>query len=417
MLSLKYFKRFDTVFQTSGSCDTITSSSSAEGDLDPHGSPYLSGSAHRGDNSAIQYSNLLDDDDSGIVIRTNSQSSLDKTKFESSYQYKSETESSKSVSEQNLPPPRPAPRKSVTPSAGSAVEDKLIGHRPVARERPKPAPRRLSYEQQTAGPFGDNRPTTVNEPLIDFGANTNVKSSLVEQFDNLDASGDYVYLKQTKPMTNQNENWDHGNKRYSISRTPAMKYGQNETPKRPSIRRERSPISPDESPNGSFLDFDPLASNQKTRHTAVVESKTETVKTDQSDSLLKDWDIGQLTSVINTPKNQPNRASYVYGHPTPPPRQTISPGMTQQFYTPQPAAMTHRQTGSHSSALGFHNPVSSMHSPVPQVPPRPKNRPSPGTAGAQTVNKSDDPFADLLNLNQSSSAKTPQSSVSWETFN
>lgn len=410
--------RFSSVsFQTSGSTDTITSSSSADGDLDHQGSSYHS----KGDHSGIQYSNLLDDDDSGIVMRTNSQSSLDRTKFESSYQYKVDSESLGSLSEQKFPPPRPAPRRSVTSNSGPNVEDRLIGAREIARERPKPAPRKLSFENSSPNAYGSNKQSNSNnESLIDFDATTppNNAFSLVDQFDQLDASGDYVLLRHPKTVGNPGGGWESGSKRNSVSRTPAMKLGQNETPKRPSIRRERSPLSPDDSPQTSLLDFDPLSTNSFSQHSSAssVAQSTNEVKNktiDQSDSLLKDWDIKHLASVTNTQNPPVHRASYMYGqHPTPPPRQPVS-RMTQQFYTPQPN-MTQRQTG---SALGFHNPMSQLHSPAPQVPPRPKHRPSPGNTNSQSTIQSNDPFADLLNLNQSGPQTTSPNAASWETFN
>lgn len=409
-------------FQTCDSTDTITSSSSTDGDLDQTDSYYLSGqSQQKGDNFSVQYTNLLEDSDSGIVMRSNSQSSLDRTRFESGYHNKSESEFT-AMSEQKLPPPRPAPRRSITPNTGPANEDRLITSRPAARERPKPAPRKLSFENQAPQPSGDNRSASSFENLIDFSANNaeNEQLDLVDEFEQLNSSGDYVLLRQPKTS---NSHLEIGSKRYSISRTPAMKLGQNETPKRPSIRRERSPVSPDDSPQSgsSLLDFDPLASklfNQETKTPSVSQSRTEsgTNKPDQSDSLLKDWDIGQLTNISNTQNRAVNQSGYRYGHPTPPARQPITTGMTNQFYTPQPQ-MANRSTGS-PNALGFNNQVAQMHSSAPQVPPRPhKNRAGLQNTNTPAANQSNDPFADLLNLSQPKPQSSTQKTASWETFN
>ena len=407
------------LFQTSGSTDTITSSSSADGELDM---------PDKGDNSGMLYTHLLDDDDSGIVMRTNSQTSLDRSKYESSYQYRTDGDSTGpgTFSEQKFPPPRPIPRRSITPNVAPSVDDRLIGQHDIARDRPKPAPRKLSFGNSTPDARGDNRQSIANDSLIEFDAKPRHGDvfNLVDQFEQLDGSGDYVLLRQPKTMGSQAENWDGGNKRSSISRTPAMKLGQNQTPKRPSIRKERSPMSPDDSPQGgsSLLDFDPLASNsysQQTSSSNQFTTENKNTKVDESDSLLKDWDINQLASVtnINTPNTSINRTSFMYGqHPTPPPRQPITGTMTQQFYTPQPNMM-HRQTG---SALGFNNPLSQIPGSAPQVPPRPRSRISPSNTGngnSQIVNQSSDPFSDLLNLNQSTQQTSPQKATSWETFN
>jgi hypothetical protein len=233
-------------------------------------------------------------------------------------------------------------------------------------------------------------------------------------------AGDYVLLRE--PLASKMDDSSF-NRRSSVTRTPAIKLGQNETPKRPSVRREPSPITPEKSPQtGSVLDFDPLYNSSSTpsRQQTVSQSSVKVEQTDDEDSLLKDWNIGGLTGFSNTPKQTLNQSGLSYSQPTPPPRQPINPN-TPKYYTPQPY-MSNTQ-----STLGLQYSPSNTKIP-PSVPPRPKRQAN--TVGGQgfkelfkaqstsdTRNQSD-PFADLISLDQSGSQKTSSSqSASWETFN
>ena len=389
------------------------------------------GSRHKGDNSAISYTNLMNDDDSGIVMRTDSQSSLDRNRFESGAKYE-KTPMSQSMnitldtkppprpapvgSDTGLPPPRPAPRKSMSPNVG-AIEDHVIRSSGLSRERPKPAPRKQSFDRNLPKPCGDT--------LIDFGAKTagqNVQD-LSGDLDalNMGPAGDYVLLRE--PLASKVDDSSF-NRRSSVTRTPAMKLGQNETPKRPSVRREPSPVSPEKSPQtGSMLDFDPLyydSSSTPSSQQTVNQSNVKVDQSDNDDSLLKDWNIGGLTGFSNTTKQNLHQSSVGYSQPTPPPRQPINPN-APKFFTPQPY-MSNTQ-----SPVGFQYSSASTKNP-PSVPPRPKKHPNTergqgvksslfkAQSASETRNQSD-PFADLVSLDQPSAQQSPSQNTSWETFN
>lgn len=418
---------FVFTFQSSGSSGTITSTSSLENETDhasiirvnDGGDP----SKHKGDSSGISYTNLLNDDDSGIVVRTDSQSSLDRTKLDSNFQSEKGTlPVSRNTSTEydlppprpaplksnvRLPPPRPAPRKSMSPNI-AAAEDHVIRLAVIGRERPQPMPRKQSFERNLPKPCGDS--------LIDLDSKTAGKNvdNLSNEFDslNMNQAGDYVLLREPKTVDTSN------NRRSSISRTPAMKLNQNETPKRPSIRRERSPVSPDEPPKTGLLDFDPLfdPSSSPSQQTGS-QSGIKEQQTDSDDSLLKEWDLGGLTGFSNTPKQNLNQTNFSYT----PPKHSVNSG-THRFYTPQPyMANTH----SVPTGVAFLNPHHHSKTP-PSLPPKPRTRLSTGgqefkaslfqtQSALETVNQSD-PFADLVKLDQSGTPKT-STQKTWETFN
>lgn len=400
--------------QTSDSSGTITSTSSMENDGDPDKD---GGYKMKGDKSALFYSALLEDDDSGIVMRTSSHTSLDQYKGDNTPSF-----SSDSSKVDKLPPPKPLPRKSMSPSVVT-VDDKLI--RP--RERPQPAPRKHSFGSSETKPCGD--------VLIDLDAKTpeNEIADLSDDFNGMNSAGDYVLLREPK----SNKSYETAeNRRISITRTPALKLGQDETPKRPSIRRERSPITPEEpKAPGTILDFDPLfdsgSSTSVTQNNSNASDGNQQI--DDSDSLLKDWNIGGLTALGQSSKQNLSQTNYSYGTPTIPPRKPTNTGM-QRFYTPQPY-MTNTQTA--SSSVGFQNPMSQPRQ-TPHVAPRPKSRQNMGsgqqsakclfpsqTSATKSANQSD-PFAGLVSLNQSENTKSANQSSSnmgsqpgsnWETFN
>ncbi|XP_052789027.1 DENN domain-containing protein 1B-like isoform X10 [Mya arenaria] len=447
----------DIYLQSGESSDTLTSSSSVEGDLLHHNIPSADRNIDhsptpKGDNSI--YTHLIEDDDSGIVMRTGSQSSLEQmkldakfeTKFESNYTAHGKGSSgslhdSKEDQKPPIAPPRPHHvRKSVSPNVTNspAMGDRLI--RPgMARERPKPAPRRLSMENQglpTPQPRKDvpASPIAGGDALIDF----NVGSSgggydIATEFSNVDAAGDYVLLKEpTQVAKDHVDGVQRDPRRGSISRTPAVKYGQNNTPKRPSIRRGQSPISPgDPNQSSSLLDFDPLLDSfSETKKQEIPRNQSggsinSNIPNESEDSLLKVWDIGHLTNLsTNTPNKPSTQSTFVYGHqPTPSPRnQPIS-----RFYSPQAQPMTNRQTVHYP--IGFQNTNSNLNrEPTPQIPSKTANRNSYVGLSSQSAsagslgNQSKDPFADLLSLNQSetgtsiSQQEKPQKASAWETF-
>lgn len=447
MKNISSNQSFAALFQAGDSTDTLTSSSSVDVDLDHRDVTDVRGGmtfTSHVDGLSSGYTHLLEDDDSGIVVRTNSQTSLDQQRFDSKFEVKFDSNFSPAGSgtgagvgshgavdtqtAQRLPTPTPrgGARKSVSPAVtGSPViADRII--RPVgARERPKPAPRRMSMENQ-AGPVpaprtpdmcGNSEDALINLDT-DVGSQSRAGYDIVSEFSNLDASGDYVRLREDAVKA------DSVDRRSSINRTPAIKLGQNETPKRPSIRRERSPVSPNDSGHSSFLDFDPLSCpntpNQSQHSASSLQTSTAATTSHEhnEDSLLKDWHIGHFTNVNTTPPKPNTQSAYMYSHhPTPPPRANpLQPQPMAQFYSPQTTHMASRQTVGPS--VGFNNPLSQFHKP-PQVPPKPTNRnsllgPSSQSATGMVVNQSNDPFADLLNMNQSTQSQQP--AQNWETF-
>jgi hypothetical protein len=268
-------------------------------------------------------------------------------------------------------------------------------------------------------PFGDS--------LIDFGQKSIEGEKLANELDelSLQSSGDYVLLKE--PETPKFGDNNGSNRRSSITRTPVIKYGQNETPKRPSIRRERSPITPDEftGKSNSLLDFDPLL-NTSNEHNVTQSVEVKAVS-DNDDSLLKDWDIGGLVNLQqNLTQNQSSFTANQSANPVPPPRHRTHPirhrNVSTDFFSPQPF-----MTGAHSSfsPVGFQNPGSLPAKITPSVTPKPKPRTSTGEPGARTqlfptqaestdTGNQSDPFADLVNLNQPAQQRA---SANWETFN
>lgn len=388
--------------------------------------------------SFISYQSLLDDDDSGIVL-TASQSSIDKTQESSS--------SSTSVkSAGNIPPPRPPPRRSRSPKMERKIEDRLvIGQKSSVSKIPQ-VKRELEDKKFSSETNVINRRRSLKlatqseddllinlDPLVDSGGDNkplflDSVDSLASAFETteLNPSGDYVKLRETPVKQN------NGNRR-SISRTPAMKLPPDFTPKRPSIRRERSPISPDEEEKGISA-FDPLwggnspamqltATEQKGSLSSVI---TTSPPTSNSDSLLKSWEIQHLT---------PGRNGQSSGFDYSKPATNISPvpgyGFinTSPFFSPQPYVQQN---------LNPHvNPVTapSIHKSHPQTPPRPKDRPltqsglmfqspqssslrnilQPQAMSSDNIVEKSDPFADLLTLNKERSSPQPQQSQ-WEKF-
>ncbi|KAL4218820.1 DENN domain-containing protein [Mactra antiquata] len=402
--SAENLPKVNPALKASDSSGTITSTSSLEieGEPDANGGYRL-----KGDKSVLFYSALLEDDDSGIVMRTSSHTSLDQFKGESTQPSSSDKVDAK------LPPPKPLPRRPSPNVVG--VEDKLV----KSRERPQPAPRKHS--------FGSSGPKPSGDSLIDFGPKTpeNDIADLSDDFSGMNSAGDYVLLRE--PKSNRVNDNTAENRRISISRTPALKLGQDETPKRPSIRRERSPITPEEQKGPSaMLDFDPLFDSSSSSYTTPKTSNNsdQYKQNDNGDSLLKEWNIGDLTALGQTPKENISQSSYNYPAPTPPPRQRMNVGMPQ-FYTPQPY-MTKTQTV--TGSVGFQNPMSQPKT-APNIAPRPNTRQSgrelgvksclfPSQSPSTISSNQSDPFGDLISVQNTGTSSTAKpASSNWETFN
>ncbi|XP_052219683.1 DENN domain-containing protein 1B-like isoform X9 [Dreissena polymorpha] len=433
-------------------------SSSTDGDLDGGGGPDAY-SPFKGDNS--MYSQLLDDDDSGIVMRTSSQTSLEQSKpdfgkFENNWKPNVTSESqSYGTEEINQRPPLPAPRKSlsgvgstqVLSSSGTGstpVSDRLIGRHVAARERPKPLPRRQSVDSKDHGDTSTddakvkNLPNNSGDNLITLKATDPVTPKpdlfdLESEFSNLKSSGDYVVLREPKVSRRISTDAD---KRASVSRSPALKLGQDETPKRPSVRRDRSPVSPmDPLPQTSVLDFDPLLDSQAALPSSQGDATKPILTTDNnSDSLLHDWHIGHLSTNLssNSPVKTHSRSSpsFPYGqYASRPPRpQPMNAPTIPQFYSPRPNSIPSQQWHLVNAPMGTQTPLPLSQS-RPHVPARPVTKPdftrqmnksSAAVNQSGAGNQYKDPFADLINITQSTSAnqsaKQPQKQNSWETF-
>ena len=406
------------IFQPSDSSGTITSESSTDIGEEQGTIRYMddqgSGSLTNRDSAYISYTNLLDDDDSGIVMRSGSQTSLDKTRSESNIRPELPSKNSRLVgssSDSKLPPPRPAPRSSVSPNTGN-IGDRLIKPTTI-RERPQPAPRRHSLEKATEQSNVDNMLINLETP-----SEEKKQLSLTAQFDSVEVGGEYVTLRQSGIA--QSRHFE--NRRSSITRSPAIKLQSTEAPKRPTVRRERSPVSADEdSPQtGSIIDFDPLCDQSGSPDLSQRTVAQSSVHSDSnnSSSLLMDWNINDLTSMTNTP----SQSSYPYGYSTPPSRMPMTMNNLNNFYTPpeqypQPTRVS----------LNFQNALGSVNTrtPTPIVPPRRRGRPSMGVPGSQghflppksnesqeRVNNTD-PFSELVNLTQPSTQPTQST---WQTF-
>ena len=281
------------------------------------------------------------------------------------------------------------------------------------------------------------QPQAVDDLLInldtpmDAGGDKNFFAETVESlsaFDpkSLNSAGDYVKLRETPIRQNTNN-------RRSISRTPAMKLPADITPKRPSIRRERSPISPDEEERGMSA-FDPLWGDsspvmqlQRTEEKGSLSSViTTSPPNSSSDSLLKNWEIGHLTPGVNVSPSNFDYSKQTSTSPSIPGQNIVQ--KTAAFFSPQPYSV---QRNFMNSSLNAGSITSSREHPAPQIPPRPKNRPyssvftSPGVSSSDILQPSSmgqdktpeksDPFGDLVNLNKERTSPQPKKS-SWETF-
>lgn len=371
----------------------------------------------------MSYQSLLDDDDSGIVL-TASQTSIDKT-----------LESSCSNTSVNivspLPPPRPPPRKSRSPQTVKKIDDRLV----LGQKTPDKAVlsrRRRSLELATQG--GGDLLINLDTPLDSGGDNKPIFSesadSLTAAFDpkSLSSAGDYVKLRDTPIRQNS------GNRR-SINRTPAMKLPANITPNRPSIRRERSPISPDEEEKGISA-FDPLwGDNSPTMQLTTTVEKgslssviTTSPPSSNSDSLLKSWEIHHLTPGTNI-----QSSSFDYGKSSSAVQSVPGQGFinTSPYFSPQPYV----QRNLMNTPINPVNTPTIQHKSSPQIPPRPKNRPlsqtgsmfpspqvgsssgilQPQYKSSENLTEKSDPFADLVSLNKERTSPQPKQSQ-WEQF-
>ena len=370
--------------------------------------------------SFISYHSLLNDDDSGIVL-TASQTSIDKNLEPSSSNTSVNTVT-------DIQPPQPAPRKSKSPQivTKNTIQDRLVLGQKTSSHVSALTQQQKSVESTTQAI--DELLINLDTPVDSGGDNKALFPESIDplsSFDqkSLDSAGDYVKLRENPIRQNS------GNRR-SISRTPAMKLPSDVTPKRPSIRRERSPISPDEEEKGISA-FDPLWDSDTSpvmQLTAKVEKGslssiiTTSPPTSNSDSLLKTWEIGHLTPGTNIPLS-----NFDYSQPN-----STVPTISGQgfnataYFSPQPYV----QRNLINSPLSTGNTPSHKH--PPQLPPRPKNRPhsgvfpspqitsssgilQPQSMSGQDTSEKSDPFADLVNLNKERTSPQPKKSQ-WETF-
>ena len=424
-----------TLFQNSDSSDTMTSSDSSLDDNEHRNLQFIDEHEAKKE-SFVSYQNLLDDDDSGIVL-TASHSSIDRT-----LELSGSSTSMKSV---NIPPPRPPPRKSRSPQTERKIEDRLVIGRKSASNSPKVSRNvedRLILEQKSSDVAWTSRKRRSLElatkemedllinldPVMDSrGDNkpmfTDSMDSITAEFDSkgLQSAGDYVKLRETPVKQNIN------NRRSSINRTPAIKLPPDVTPKRPSVRRERSPISPDEEEKGISA-FDPLwgqdsptmqltATKEKGSLSSVI---TTSPPNSNSDSLLKSWDISQLTTNIQSSGFDFNKSTSAI---PPAPGQGFN---TSPYFSPQPFVQRNMMS---TQIHSVNTPV--KHNSPPQIPPRPKNRPlsqtglmfqspqgsllQPQSTSSENLADKSDPFADLVSLNKERTSPQPKQSR-WEQF-
>lgn len=369
--------------------------------------------------SFISYQSLLDDDDSGIVL-TASQTSIDKTESSSS--------NTNFYAVTIVPPPRPPPRKSKSPK-GVRRNDDSPTHRQKTSDSDLPNRQRRSLELATQG-SGDLL-INLDTPVGSGGDNKPIVSesfeSLTSAFDaqGLNSAGDYVKLRDT-PVRQDSAN------RRSINRTPAVKLPPHVTPNRPSIRREQSPVSPDEGEKDVSV-FDPLWGNSSpSMHLTTTVEKgslssviTTSPQTSHSDSLLKSWEIHHLTPGTNI-----QSLSYDYGQSG---SAVQLPGQgytnTSLYLSPQPFIQR----------TVVNTPIKPVNAPtvlksLPHIPPRPENRPpsqsglmftpqlsscgsilKPQSSSSENLSEKADPFADLVSLNRESTSRQPKQSE-WEQF-
>lgn len=353
----------------------------------------------------ILYTTLLEDDDSGIVVRAGSQSSLDTSNRDLSANVPCDRERvilrTVGHNEQSMAPPIPAPRKSASPSL-TIAGDKLITS-DSRRPRPQPLPRRASLDKKVI--------EDTNRSLINLGSPTdNLDMNISGQFHQLTGSGDYVVLRE--PKTNQSNITP--NRRSSVSRTPAMKLQQSETPKRPTVRREQSPDDP-------MLDFDPLFN--KNNSSSSLQNNRQINDCDSSDSLLKDWNLSGLQAGS---QSSPMAMTHTVGqsvggqYPCPAPRHSI----LLNNYNPSGSYGLPNKPNV-QIPLTYQNAIHSAVTPPPVPPKVPLPKPSytsssrlsqttlhPGNQG----NSQSDPFADLVSLNTSSTSSSSPAKPNWETF-
>ena len=347
----------------------------------------------------------------------------------------------------NIPPPRPLPRKSRSPQTERKIEDRLLIGQKSASNSPQISRNvedRLIMGQQSSETAWTSRKRRSLElatkemedllinldPIVDSGGDnkpmfTDSLDSVTAAFDSkgLQSAGDYVKLRETPVRQN------NGNRRSSINRTPAMKLPADITPKRPSIRRERSPVSPDEEEKGISA-FDPLwADNSPTMQLTATKEKgslssviTTSPPDSNSDSLLKSWDISHLTPGTNV-----QSSGFDYNKSTsaipPLPGQGFN---TAPYFSPQPYVQRNLMS---TQVHTVNTPVS--HKSSPQIPPRPKNRPlsqtglmfqspqggilQPKSTSSENLADKSDPFADLVSLNKERTSPQPKHSQ-WEKF-
>ena len=312
-----------------------------------------------------------------------------------------------------------------SPKISRSVEDKLVLEQ-TSSEGAWTSRKRRSMELATK----NMEDLLINlDPVVDSAGDNKPMfgdsvDSVTADFDSkgLQSSGDYVQLRETPIRQNANN-------RRSINRTPAIKLPPDVTPKRPSIRRERSPISPDEEEKGISA-FDPLwgqdsptmqltATQEKGSLSSVITTSPPNSNSN-SDSLLKSWDISHLTTNVQSPGFDFNQSTSVI-----PPAH--GPGFnTLPYFSPQPFVQRNLMNPQIHSVT---TPV--KHNSPPQVPPRPKNRPlsqtgslfqSPSGSLLQPQSKSSenladksDPFADLVSLNKERTSPQQKQSQ-WEQF-
>ena len=410
------------LFQNSDSSGTINSSDSSVIN-EHHQVDDRESSLETKKTSFVSYQSLIDDDDSGIVL-TVSQTSIDKT-----------LESSGSNTSVNtvsvIPPPRPPPRRSRSPQTGRKMDEKLgLGQKTPDKTVIR---RRRSLELATKGV--DDLLINLDTPVDASGDNKAIVpdsvDSLTAAFDRKDlkSGGDYVKLRDMPVRENA------GNRRSSITRTPAMKLPPDVTPHRPSIRRERSPISPDEEEKGISA-FDPLwGDNSPTMQLTTTEEKgslssviTTSPQSSNSDSLLKSWGIHHFTPGTNV---QSSGIDYGKSASAIQPVHGQSYINTSPYFSPQPYV----QRNLMNTQI---NPVNAptMHKSSPPLPPpRPINRPlsqtgsgfpspqlssvsgilQPQSRSSEDLTDKSDPFADLVSLNKERTSPQPKQSQ-WEKF-